>query len=90
MSKITDDPRIDPRIKAMMGAMPSAPQSDVPDRETLLAEMNTPESLATQQQMKQFMSLIDNEDVAPSTGLEITTHEFTSSPDGNTIKVQFI
>ena len=90
MSKIADDPRIDPRIKAMMGAMPSAPQSDVPDRETLLAEMNTPESLATQQQMKQFMSLIDNEDVAPSTGLEITTHEFTSSPDGNTIKVQFI
>lgn len=90
MSKIADDPRIDPRIKAVMGAMPSAPQPDVPDRETLLAEANTPEGLAAQEQMTQFMSLLDNEDIAPSAGLEITTHEFTSSPDGNTIKVQFI
>jgi acetyl esterase/lipase len=90
MSKIARDPRIDPRVKATIGGLPSAPQPDVPDRETLLAEMSTPKALAIQQQMTQFMSLADNEDVAPSTGLETTTHEFTSAPDGNTIKVQLI
>jgi acetyl esterase len=37
-----------------------------------------------------FMTLCDDENVAPSKGLDISTHEFTSAPDGNTIKVQFI
>jgi len=40
--KITEDPRIDPRIKAIFGMMPAASSSgNVNDRETLLAEMNT-------------------------------------------------
>ena len=73
MSKIASDPRIDPRIKAVMGAMPSAPQPDVLDRDTLIAEVNTPEGLAAREQMTQFMALLDNEDVAPSAGLETTT-----------------
>ncbi len=60
MSKIVEDPRIDPRIKAMMGAMPSAPQPDVSDRETLLAETNTPEGIAARERITQFMSLLDN------------------------------
>jgi acetyl esterase/lipase len=90
MSKMSEDPRIDPRIKAVMDTMPSAPQPDVADRETLLAEVNTPEAVATRERLTQFMSLLDNEDVAPSKGLETTTHEFTSSPDGNTIKVALI
>jgi len=33
---------------------------------------------------------IDNEEIAPKTGLEISTVEFTSAPDGNTVKIQFI
>ncbi len=36
------------------------------------------------------MELCDNEDIAPSAGLTITTREFTSEPDGNTIKIQLI
>jgi len=56
----------------------------------LLDEVNTPEALAAQQQMKVMFDMIDNEDVAPSTGLDISTHEFISQPDGNSINVQFI
>ena len=38
-SKITTDPRIDPRIKALMGAAPDiVPAGDVKSREQLLAE----------------------------------------------------
>ena len=37
-----EDPRIDPRIKAVMGMMPSGPQPDVASREALIAEVNTP------------------------------------------------
>ena len=90
MSKLADDPRIDPRIKAVMGMMPSAPQADVESREVLLAEVNTPEALAARESMTRFMDMLDNEDVAPSAGLDVSTHEFTSAPDGNTIKIQFI
>ena len=34
--------------------------------------------------------MCDTEEIAPSAGLRTETKEFTSSPDGNTIKVQFI
>ena len=40
--------------------------------------------------MEAMFDLIDNEQVAPSAGLDISTHEFVSSPDNNNIKVQFI
>jgi acetyl esterase/lipase len=73
-----------------MGVMPSAPQPDVQNREQLLAEANAPEALAAREQLTVFMDMVDNEDVAPSAGLDVSTHEFTSAPDGNTIKVQFI
>ena len=90
MSKLTDDPRIDPRIKAIMGMMPDMEPTDVDSREQLLAEVNTPEAVGSAEQMKALLDMVDNEDVAPSAGLAIETHEFTSSPDGNTIKIQFI
>jgi len=90
MSKISDDPRIDPRVKAVMGAFPETNASDVENRQVLLDEANTPEALAAQQQMKVMFDMIDTEEVAPSAGLDISTHEFLSQPDGNSIKVQFI
>jgi acetyl esterase len=90
MSRLTDDPRIDPRIKTLMGAMPSSAQTDVTDRDALLDELNRPEAVAQRAQMTAMFELLDNEDVAPSKGLEVSTLELTSSPDGNTIKVQFI
>ncbi len=90
MSKITDDPRIDPRIKAAMGAMPEAMSSDVSDRDTLVAQHNTPEAKAMQAIMKAGLDMIDSEEVAPSADLDILDFEFTSQPDGNTVKMNFI
>ncbi len=90
MSKLTDDPRIDPRIKALMGTMPVGVLGEGKTREDIVANANTPEATAAREAMQPLFDLADNEDVAPSTGLEISTKEFTSQPDGNTIKVQFI
>jgi acetyl esterase/lipase len=90
MSRLADDPRIDPRIKAMMGMMPTATQADVPSRDVLLAEVNQPEAVAQREQLTAMLEALDNEDVAPTKGLDVSTLEFTSSPDGITVKVQFI
>lgn len=90
MSKLQSDPRIDPRIKAAMGAFPSMAQSDVRSREELLAEVNTPEAIAQREQMTKMLEFMDNEFVAPKQGLAVSTHELRSSPDGNSIKIQLI
>jgi len=89
-TKLADDPRIDPRIKALMGAMPAPTIEDAESREQVLAQANSEQALAARQALEGFMSLCDNEDVAPSAGLEISTREFISSPDGNTIQIQLI
>jgi acetyl esterase/lipase len=89
--KIAADPRIDPRIKAVFAAMPDFPNlGDVASRDALVAEYNSPEALAGAAQLSQMVEAIDNEAVAPSAGLTIRTETFTSAPDGNTIKIQFI
>jgi acetyl esterase/lipase len=90
VSKLQDDRRIDPRIKAAMAAFPTMTQSDVRSRDELLAEVNQPEAIAQRQQMTQVFDLMDSEAIAPKKGLSVATHEFRSSPDGNTIKLQLI
>lgn len=90
MANISDDPRIDPRIKATLGAMPTMSITNVATRQQLLDELNTPEAIAQYEQLNAMLEMMDSEDIAPSTGLTITTHEFTSAPDDNTIEVQFI
>ncbi len=90
MADLETDPRIDPRIKQLMGAMPARPQPDVGSREEYLARVNSPEALATSAEMQGMFELVDNDQVASSEGLAISEHSFVSSPDGNTIKVQFI
>jgi acetyl esterase len=87
MSKIAEDPRIDPRIKATMGAMPSAERGDVSNRDTMIAAAQTPEAVAGRQMLEGMLDMLDNEDLAPSGGLDIQEVEFTSQPDGNTIKM---
>ena len=90
MNKINTDPRIDPRIKAVLGIVPTTVFSNVESRQQALDEVNTPTAIAQRKMMEAMFDSIDNEQVAPSAGLEITTHEFNSSPDNNSIKVQFI
>jgi acetyl esterase len=90
-SKLATDPRIDPRIKAVMGAFPEgAPATDAKDRAQLLAEQATPEAKARAEAQTAMLAALDNEMVAPSAGLSIRTERFTSQPDGNQINIQFI
>ena len=90
MSKLSDDPRIDPRIKQLMDSMPVAAAQNADSREQLLEKANRPESIARMEEMRAMMEMVDNEQVAPSEGLTITELEFNSQPDGNTIKIQYI
>jgi acetyl esterase/lipase len=90
-TKLVADPRIDPRIKAIMGAFPEMPPAtDAKDRAQMLAEVNTPDAKARAAAQTAMLAAMDNEQVAPSAGLTITTERFTSQPDGNEIAIQFI
>ena len=90
MADIAGDPRIDPRIKAVLAAFPGVTQSDVASREVLLAEASTEEALAQRAMLTAFFDAADTEEAAPSKGLDVTEHAVTSQPDGNTISVRFV
>ena len=91
MSKLSEDPRIDPRIKALFAAMPEMPNpGDVESREQLLAEANSEQAKAARKGMEAFMATCDTAEAAPSSNLRTEIHEFESQPDGNTVKVQYI
>ena len=91
MPDIANDPRLAPRLKALLSMLPSVPEeTDVASREEQLAEANTPEALAANEQVRLMLEMMDNEDIAPSAGLEISDLEFTSRPDGNPIKIRFV
>ena len=62
MSRLADDPRVDPRIKALMANLPTATQTDVESRDALLAELNRPEAVAEREQMTAVFEMLDNED----------------------------
>jgi acetyl esterase len=90
-SRIAEDPRIDPRIRAVFGAMEAAPPAkDVKSRDELLAEANTEEAVAARKMFTAFLDMADTEEVAPSAGLVTTEHRFTSQPDGNPVNIRFI
>ena len=89
-SKLAADSRIDPRIKAVFGAMDLTTSGDIASREALLAEANPETALAAEAGMELLFNACDNETTAPSAGLTTRTETFTSQPDGNEIKIQFI
>jgi acetyl esterase/lipase len=89
-SKIASDPRIDPRIKRMFGAMDFPPLGDVADREAILAEANSLEAQARGAFLKGFFESLDTETNAPSVGLTVTEHAVISAPDGNRINIRII
>ena len=89
MSKITDDPRIDPRIKAFFGDFTSSP-SDVANREELLAHANSPAAAAATARMEALWDQYDMEAIAPSHGFTERTVTFSSQPDGNEIPILLI
>lgn len=90
MVDIANDPRLDPRLKAMLAIMPAPDETQVASREEQIAQANSPEALAAAQQLEAMLELMDDEAVAPSAGLEISEKTFTSAPDGNTVKIRFV
>jgi acetyl esterase len=90
-SKLELDTRLDPRIKAYFAGIDlGAAKPNVSSREELLAQENTPEALVAQARVNALFNVMDSEDVARSAGLTVRTETFTSSPDGNAVKIQFI
>jgi acetyl esterase/lipase len=90
-SKLLADPRIDPRIKAIFGAMPDTPPlGDVANRDELLAIEASEAGRAAAAAQKAMIDMVDNEATAPSACLVIRTERFQSSPDGNWINIQYI
>ena len=87
---IAADPRIDPKIKAILSDMPSFEAGDVDSREALVAEENSEAAREMSEQFRSFMDLCDTEEAAPSAGLRIHTEKIVSEPDGNTINLQVI
>ncbi len=90
VTKLSEDPRIDPRIKASFGTWSQSPAPDVSSREELLAQLNSPEGRAALAIEQNLYKASGTEAVAPSTGLTIRTETFISSPDGNSVNILFI
>jgi acetyl esterase/lipase len=61
---------------------------DVTSREELLAESNSPAAVAGQELFRAVHDACDA--AAPSEGLDVTTEQFTSQPDGNSVELQII
>jgi acetyl esterase len=89
-SKLAEDPRIDPRIKAVFAGWDVHALGDVAKREDLLAVENSDTGKSAAAALKAFLNTCDNETIAPSAGLSIRTESIVSSPDGNKINIQFI
>ena len=91
-NKIKNDPRIDKRIRAVFGEVDfdGVTTTNATTREEILAEQETEEAI----QGKAVMEMINNsphyKEVVTDEGLVTLTKEFTSSPDGNNIKIQYI
>ncbi len=87
---IAADPRLDPRLKALLAGMQLEGGGDVDSRETMLAEANSEEARQQAELFRGFMEMCATEEVAPSAGLRIHTEKVVSEPDGNTINLQVI
>jgi acetyl esterase/lipase len=89
-NKIAQDPRIDPRIKALLGELPLAAPPKVESREALLAAMS---QARPNPDAPTFMSVLaagDYETISPRDGVEVRSETIVSQPDGNSIKLQII
>ena len=92
VTKISEDPRIDPRIKTVFGAIDRQADGtvNVDGREELLKKVQMPESEAQRDLVQAFLDSVNTEKVASSEGLTIKDLYFKSDPDGNLVKICFI
>lgn len=87
---LANDPRIDPRLKALLGAMPPIATANVTGRDQLVTEAAAPENKVFEQTYKAMMEACDTPAIVSSECLTVTKYEVPSQPDGNTIHINFI
>jgi acetyl esterase len=89
--RITEDQRIDPRIRAMLGVIePAVNPGDADNRQQLLEEATTEKAIAERQIITAFLGMCDTEEIAPSQGLVVSEHTVVSAPDGNKVNIRLI
>jgi acetyl esterase/lipase len=90
MTKLNNDHRIDPRLRALFGDwVPPGTERQFFSREQLLAWEASEEGRQQAAQSHLVFDAMDSLELAPADGLEIHVEEFVSDPDGNRIKVRF-
>src|ERR1700733_10501080 len=87
---IAHDERLDPRLRRLLAFFPPTTLGDVANREELLAEANSPEAAEAREAFRSIQDMCDTEEAAPSAGLSVTTTQFVSDPEGNTVNLQVI
>lgn len=90
MPDLENDARLDPRVKWALRNIPVTNLTDVDSRETLLEISNHPKAVALREKTTALYESLDTDDVASSAGLSVSVHEFTSEPDGNTVKIRLV
>lgn len=88
--EIQQDRRLDPRVKRFLKAVPVPAPHRADSRDEMVAAANTPQALALRDMVSAAMEKNDVEEIAPSAGLRWETLEFTSTPDDNTVPLNFI
>jgi acetyl esterase/lipase len=84
------DDRLDPRARAFAALMAGEPPKLAATREELLAEASSEQGRALAALTKEICEGLDDETIAPRDGLRFADYELTSTPDGNTVKLQFV
>ena len=90
MTKLLDDPRIDPRIKKAFGRFSQPAGPDVASRDEILQQMMSAEGQAIVAEEAAFFATTACKIAAPTHGLTVRTETFVSSPDGNQVNILFI
>ena len=84
---IEGDPRLDPRIKALLAWVPAVAATDAAHRDQILAEASTPEALASAEGFRALMEMCDTEEAAPSAGLRIWREDGVAMPHGSAVNL---
>ena len=85
---IQTDIRLDPRLRTILGMVPSTNMPDVASREELIAEANSPAAIEAREAFQSILDMCDTDPFAPSEGLVVTEEQFKSQPDGNVINLR--
>ena len=90
MNKIANDARVHPRIRRIMSVMPEPKAQSFENYEAVMAYAAKQSVIDARAAQDAVIDGLDDQNLAPLDGLDISTHEITSAPDDNTIKISFM